>query len=45
MNQLNLFPARAPRPTRYELILAVFPDEETARRIYELGAHLRNKHG
>src|ERR1041385_197938 len=44
MNQLNLFPAHAPRPTRYELILAAFPDEETARHIYELGTHLRNKH-
>ena len=44
MSQLDLFPTQEPRPTGYSLILAVFPDEHTARDIYELATNLRHKH-
>ena len=44
MSQLSLFPTDGPKPAKYELILAVFPDEHTAQDIYQLGDKLRRKH-
>ena len=45
--QLTLFdwPAPAPKPARYSLFLAVFPDPLTANRIGERAARLRQAHG
>jgi len=44
MSQLSLFPIDGPKPAKYDLILAVFPDEYAAHDIYELGNKLRHKH-
>ena len=44
MSQLTLFPTPEPQPAKYGLFLAVFPDEHTARYIYELATKLRHKH-
>src|SRR2546425_908733 len=44
MSQLSLFPTHEPQPTGCSLFLAVFPGEQAARDIYELGVKLRHKH-
>jgi len=45
MNQLNLFPpSQARQPKRYDLFLAIFPNEFTRHDIYGLGMELRSKH-
>jgi len=42
--QLSLFETPHPRPHKYSLFLAVFPDDRTAQQIIDLGNTLRRIH-
>lgn len=43
--QLSLFETPQPRPAKYSLFLAIFPDHRTAQQIIDLGNTLRKTHG
>jgi 2'-5' RNA ligase len=43
--QLSLFETPQPRPARYSLFLAIFPDHHTVQQIIDLGNTLRQTHG